>query len=394
MKKKLIIVLLVFLISFNIVYANEDENESPGLTEQLILEQLETIDLTEMEELVNSMNYDNSMGIPEIDIRAFITKALRGELEFSLRGILSTILRGLFDEILVNSKLLAQLIIISVLCGLLNNLSNSFGNNSTGQIAFYASYLVIAGISIKAFIVAINVGQQAIDNMVSFMQALMPVLLTLLMAVGSITASALFKPIIVGSIGITSTIMKDVILPLVLLSAILAIVNNLPSKIQVSKLASLIKQSCITLIGLVLTIFLGIITIEGVLASSADGVTLRTARFAMDRFIPIVGGFMSDAIDTVFGCSLLIKNAVGVLGLVIILVIVSFPILKILSLIVIYKVTAVLIEPISDSKIVDCLNDMSSSLVIVFATVISVAIMFFIAVTAVVGAGNITAMIR
>ncbi len=394
MKKKLIIALLVFFISFNIVYANEDKSKSVGLTEQLILEQLEAIDLTEMEELVKSMNYDNSMGIPEIDVRDFIIKALRGELDFSLSGVLSAIFKALFDEILVNSKLLAQLIVISVLCGLLNNLTNSFGNKSTSQIAFYASYLVIAGISIKAFVVAINVGQQAIDNMVSFMQALMPVILTLLMAVGSITASALFKPIIVGSIGITSTIMKDVILPLTLLSAVLAIVNNLPSKIQVSKLASLIKQSCITLIGLVLTIFLGIITIEGVLASSADGVTLRTARFAMDRFIPIVGGFMSDAIDTVFGCSLLIKNAVGVLGLVIILVIVSFPILKILSLILIYKLTAVLIEPISDSKIVDCLNDMSSCLVIVFATVISVAIMFFIAVTAVIGAGNITAMIR
>jgi stage III sporulation protein AE len=103
---------------------------------------------------------------------------------------------------------------------------------------------------------------------------------------------------------------------------------------------------------------------------------------------------MSDAVDTVLGCSLLIKNAIGVVGLIVILIILTFPMLKILSLIIIYKITAVLIEPISDPKIVNCLNDMSNSLVIVFATVISVAIMFFIAVTAVVGAGNITAMIR
>lgn len=350
--------------------------------------------MTEMEELINTMNNQDSMGISEIDIKSFIVKTLKGEMKFSLKGTLVGIGNRLFEEIIVNSKLLAQLIIISVLCGLLNNLTNSLDNNTTGQIAFYACYLVIAGISIKGFIAAMQVGYQAIDNMVSFMQALMPVLLTLLMAVGSITASALFKPIIVASIGITSTIMKDVILPLVLLSAILAIVNNLPTKIHISKLASILKQGCITLIGLILTIFLGIITIEGVLASSTDGVTLRTARFAMDRFIPIVGGFMSEAIDTVFGCSLLIKNAVGVVGLITILTIVTFPMLKIISLIVIYKITAVLIEPISDTKIVGCLNDMCSSLVIVLATVISVAIMFFIAITAVVGAGNITAMIR
>jgi stage III sporulation protein AE len=143
-----------------------------------------------------------------------------------------------------------------------------------------------------------------------------------------------------------------------------------------------------------LTSFLGVISIQGVLASSVDGVTLRTARFAMDRFIPIVGGFMSEAIDAVFGCSLLLKNAIGVVGLILILMIISLPILKILSLIFIYKITAALIEPITDKKIVDCLNDMSSLLTVLCATVVSVAIMFFIAVTAVVGAGNITAMIR
>ncbi|WP_432665221.1 stage III sporulation protein AE [Wukongibacter baidiensis] len=394
MKRKITIILMIFILSINIAYGNEENDESKGLTEKIIIEQLDTIDLTEMEDLISTMNNQNSTGIPDIDIKTFIVKAVKGELEFSIKGILAGVGKRLFEEIIVNSKLLAQLIIISVLCGLLNNLTNSFDNNTTGQIAFYACYLVIAGICIKGFIAAMQVGYQAIDNMVSFMQALMPVLLTLLMAVGSITASALFKPIIVASIGITSTIMKDVILPLVLLSAILAIVNNLPTKIHISKLASILKQGCIALIGLVLTIFLGIITIEGVLASSTDGVTLRTARFAMDRFIPIVGGFMSEAIDTVFGCSLLIKNAVGVVGLVTILTIVTFPMLKIISLIVIYKITAVLIEPISDTKIVGCLNDMSSSLVIVLATVISVAIMFFIAVTAVVGAGNITAMIR
>lgn len=394
MKKKMVITILILIISFNVAYGIDDDENTSGITEKLIIEQLESIDLSEMEELISNMNEEYPMSVQKIDIKTFITKALKGELNLSLEGILIGFCKKLFKELFINTKLLSQLIIISILCGFLSNLSNSIGNNATGQIAFYSCYLIIAGIVIKGFIVAMNVGYEAIDNMVSFMQALMPVILTLLMAAGSITASAIFKPIIVGSIGITSTIMKDIILPLIFFSAILAIVNNLPSKIQVSKLASLIKQICITLIGLVLTIFFGIITIEGVLASSTDGVTLRTARFAVDRFIPIVGGFMSDAVDTVLGCSLLIKNAVGVVGLMIILTIVTFPMLKIISLIIIYKITAVLIEPVSDKKIVNCLNDMSSSLVIVFATVISVAIMFFIAITAVVGAGNITAMIR
>lgn len=396
MKKKKIIVitLIMFIFVFNISYCNDEKNELKVITDKIIMEQIEALDISEIEALIKSMNQDEYIKIPNIDIKDMIISVMKGNTKYTLNGVLTYIMKLLFKEILINSKLLSQLIFISILCALLKNLSNSFGSNTTGQIAFYGCYLIIIGIAVKSFIVTMNIGQVAINNMVSFMQALIPVLLTLLIAVGSITASAIFKPIIVASIGITSTIMKDLIIPLVLFAAILATINNFTSKIQISKLASLIKQICLALIGLILTIFMGIISIQGVIASSTDGVTMRTAKFAIDSFIPIVGGFMSEAIDAVLGCSLLLKNAIGVVGLILLLMIVAYPIFKILSIIIIYKIAAAIIEPITDSKIVSCLNDMSSSITILFATVISVAIMFFIAVTAVVGAGNITAMIR
>jgi len=385
-----VVLVLIFFFS-NDIYAIE-ENEK--ITDKLILQQLESVDISAIEELVDNINQNESAEIPNINIKETILTLIKGQAEFSLKEIFYSFTKFLFREILTNSRLLAELIFIALMCAILKNLTNSFGESQIGEIAFYTCYLVVIGITIKSFILAINVGQEAIDSMVSFMQALIPILLSMLIAVGSITASAIYKPVIVASIGITSTVIKDIIIPLVFLTTILAIINNLTSKIQITKLASLLKQICLAILGLILTIFLGVISIQGVIASSADGVTLRTARFAMDNFIPIVGGFMSEAVDAVLGCSLLLKNAIGVIGLIVILIIVSFPILKILSLIIIYKLAAALIEPISDRKIVNCLNDISGSLVIVFATVISVAILFFMAITAVVGAGNITAMIR
>lgn len=396
MKKLLLIFIVLLLVSTTNydVYGDEEHSDTVKITDELIMNQLESIDITEIEDMIYSFNQDENINIPNINIKQMILSMIKGEGDLSIRGILDGLIDILLKEILMNSKLLAELVFIALLCALLKNLSNSFEDSTIGDIAFYACYLVVIGIAIKGFILSINIGQQAIDNMVIFMQALIPVLLSLLIAVGSITTSAIFKPIIVAAIGITSTIIKDFIIPLIFFTTILSIVNNLTTKIQVTKLVSLLKQACMAFMGIILTIFLGVISIQGVLASSTDGVTLRTAKFAMDKFIPIVGGFMSEAIDAVLGCSLLLKNAIGVVGLILILIIVSFPIIKILSLIIIYKIVAALIEPFSDSKIVNCLNDMSGSLVMVFATVISVAIMFFIAITAVVGAGNITAMIR
>ncbi len=396
MKKGLIIliVIIIFCISIITVDSLEDSSQNNVITDRLILEQLDSLDINDMEELVSSMNNSKYVQIKDLNIKDMIIKTIKGQTDYTVGGIFNRISTLLFEEIFINSKLLAQLIFISILCALLSNLTKSLGESTASNAAFYGCYLVMIGISIKSFIIAMEVGQVAIDNMVSFMQALIPVLLSLLIAVGNVTASAIFKPVIVASIGISSTIIKDIIIPLIFLTTILAIVNNFTSKIQISKLSSLLKQICISLMGLLLTIFLGVISIQGVIASSTDGVTMRTAKFAVDNFIPIVGGFVSEAIDAVLGCSLLLKNAIGVVGLIVLMLIISFPILKILSLILIYKVAAALIEPITDTKIVDCLNDMSSSLTILFGTVLTVAIMFFIAVTAVVGAGNITAMIR
>ena len=58
--------------------------------------------------------------------------------------------------------------------------------------------------------------------------------------------------------------------------------------------------------------------IQGLTGSTYDGVTLRTAKFAMDKFVPVVGGMFSGTMDTLIGCSLVVKNGVGVMGLILI----------------------------------------------------------------------------
>ncbi|NMA03504.1 MAG: stage III sporulation protein AE, partial [Clostridiales bacterium] len=177
-------------------------------------------------------------------------------------------------------------------------------------------------------------------------------------------------------------------------SAVLAIINNLSSRIQITKLSGLLKQSAMVILGFVLTTFVGIISIQGVATSTVDGVTIRTAKFAIDKFIPVAGKFLSDAMDTIIGYSLLLKNSIGVMGLIVIFIICLIPTVKIVALVTIYKLCSAITEPIAQSQLADCLNHMSNSLVLIFATISSVAVMFFITITIIVGAGNITMMIR
>ncbi|WP_069649476.1 stage III sporulation protein AE [Caloranaerobacter ferrireducens] len=362
--------------------------------DNIIEEQLEKLNIKELQSIIDNITKNNEQYLNKIDILTYIKSLLKGEKVFSFEEVLKNFLTLIFKEIIINSKLLGQILILAILCAVLTNIQSAFERNTVGELAFYVCYMLLIAIAMKSFVVSMSLANKAIDEMVLFMQALLPILITLLLAVGGITSAAIFKPIILSSVSIMSTFMKNIILPLIFFSAIIGIISKLSDKVQISKLSSVIRQITTTILGMLLTIFLGIMSIHGVATSKLDGVTIKTAKFAVDSFIPIVGGFLSEAIDTVISCSLLLKNAIGVIGLILIFMICVIPIVKIISLILIYKFTTVVIEPISDSRIIQCLNEISKSLMMIFAVIISVGIMFFIAVTIIVGAGNITTMLR
>lgn len=393
------IVLLTYILFFALsISAHADDTilnrEQIVNTETIILDQLDKLDVGNITEIMDSINRDLKDYFPKIDYRDYIMKVIRGETTFSFIDIIRGSFSLLFREVMVNWYLLIQIILLSLIYAILSNLQSSFENKTISRLAYNVCYLMIASLVIKSFFIAINIGAEAIEMMVTFMQLLTPIVLTLILAMGGITTAAFFHPILLGGIGLIGTVVKSVVLPLLIFSAVLSVVSNLSTKIQISKLANLFKQSAIALLGFILTIFVGIISIQGIAAASVDGIGLRTTKFAIERFIPIVGGFLSDAMDTVIGCTLVLKNGIGALGFLVIFLICLLPVIKILSLVVIYRFCIAVIEPIAEKQLIDFLTQMSNTLLVLFAAVVAVAIMFFVTITIVVSTGNITLMMR
>jgi len=369
-------------------------NEDTITSESFVVERLDELNIGNLQEIADSINDDLDGYIHKIDIKTFITKLFKGEGVITPQDITKGTMKYFFKEVIANWKILGQIIVLASIYAILVNLQSAFENDVVGKLAYNVCYMVIISVAVKSFTIAINLGKNTIDTMTAFMQALLPILLGILIAMGGITTSAFFHPVLLGSIGFIGTIIKSVVLPLIFFSAVLAVVNNLSSKVQIIKLSGLLKQSAIVILGFILTVFVGIISIHGITTSTADGVTIRTAKFAAERFIPIAGKFLSDAMDTIIGYSLLLKNSIGVMGLIIIFMICLAPMIKIIALIAIYKLSSAIVEPIAQSRLADCLNHMGNSLILILATVSSVAIMFFITITVIVGAGNITMMMR
>jgi stage III sporulation protein AE len=392
-KSMKIIILLLFIFTFiNPASAAQNmELPDPG---KLAEKQLELLDLSQVEGFIRELDMELGEYLPDLSLIGLMNNIREGNLGFEWRDFLNTLLKYLFRELLAASSLLGKIIVLAVVCVVLKNLQAAFEKGTTSKLAYAITYLAMITLALGSFTLAVNTARGAIDQMVSFMQSIMPIIFTLMVAVGGPTSAALLHPVIVAALGVFGTLTNNIVFPLIYLSAVLGIVGQISDGFQVTRFAGLLRQIGITLIGLFLTVFVGTLSLYGIAGSVADGIALRTAKFLTGSFIPVVGKMLSDAVETVVGASLLVTSALHVMSVIVILAMAAFPGLKILALVIIYKLAAALIQPFGDTQMSEALDAMGNSLIIVFAAVIAVGLMFFVALSAIVGVGNMTVMLR
>lgn len=327
---------------------------------------------------------------PEISLKKILDDyKSSGSLKLTVKDFTKNIIGFSIKEILINYKLLLELLVIGIISALMHNLQNSFDENSIAKIANFAIFLLITTIIIKSFTYTISVASKAITDMVEFMNALIPSMISILIGTGSIATATTLDPIIMFFIKFSSDIIKNFVLPVTIIVVAVHIVDNLSDDIKIAKLGDLINTLNTLVLGFLMTVFIAIITVRGITANTLDEVAIKSTKFAVDKLVPIVGGALSDAVATVASYSLILKDALSVFGVIMIVGICIFPLIKIMVMSLIYKFTCVVLEPIADEKIVDGLNAASKSLTIVFAAVLSVAVMFFIMITILASAGKV-----
>ena len=240
----------------------------------------------------------------------------------------------------------------------------------------------------------INLAKTTIQDLVGFSYSLLPILLTLMMTTGSIASASIMQPVLLFLITFIGNIITTFLLPLILIGTALSIVSKVSDKVQIDKLSKYFKTSVVWVLGIVLTIFVGVLSLEGSLSSSVDGLTAKTAKAAVSNFIPVVGKILGDAVDTVIGCSNILKNAVGVVGVIVVIGICALPIIKLTILTITYYIASAICQPIADDKIVSLLSGMGDTFKVLLAMLISVSVMLIIGVTLVIKISNSGLMYR
>jgi stage III sporulation protein AE len=327
--------------------------------------------------------------LKDIDFKEYVKSFIKsGNGNISIKKIINACIMYMIRELTASIKLLATLVVIAIICALITNLERSFSSDNLSNIAYYACYSLLIIIMAKSFYIGVDLARSTIREMSDFMLALIPILIMLLTASRSIVEAAVMDPIIIGAINISAQLFINFIIPIVCMSFVLQFVNNLSSEYKIDKLTKLLSQAALWAQGIIMTVFVGIVTVRGITSKTIDEVTAKTAKFAIDNFVPIVGKSLSDAVSTVAGYSVLLKNSLSVVGLIVLVCILLFPIIKLLVIVILYKLTAALIEPISDSRMVNCISSAGDSLMVITGCLICVSVMFFIMIAIIAACGT------
>ncbi|MCY8844193.1 stage III sporulation protein AE [Bacillus inaquosorum] len=371
----------------------EQTEDHAETAEQLAERTADSLETDKIGEFWNDIMTEYGGLLPESQ-KGSLMEFINGDKSFSPQEWLKALFSYLFHEVLANGKLLGTLILLTIFCVILQLLQNAFQQSTVSKVAYSIVYMVLIILALNSFHVAINYATEAIQTMTSFILALIPLLLALLASSGGAVSAAFFHPVILFLMNTSGLLIQNIVMPLIFLSAILSIVSTMTEQYKVTQLANLLRNIAIGALAVFFTIFLGVISVQGASAAVTDGITLRTAKFITGNFIPVLGRMFTDATDTVISASLLLKNTVGILGVAILICIAAFPAIKVLSLAFIYKLAAAILQPLGGGPVITCLDVISKSVIYIFAALAIVSLMFFLSLTVIITAGNLTMMMK
>ena len=299
----------------------------------------------------------------DIDVNELFTSAITGKIDNDT--IIKSIVSLVGKEVLNCATVLGSILVIIIIHSILKSISEGLENKNVAQITYYVQYILIVTLIMANFSDILQMVKTSIQNLVGFMNSLVPLLITLMLTTGNFASAGILEPIILFIITFIGNFITTILLPFVLISTALAIISKVSSRIQVDKLSKFFNSTVVWTLGVVLTLFVGIISVEGSLSSTVDGITAKTTKAAVSNFIPVVGKILGDAVDTVMGCSNILKNAVGIVGVVVVIAICVGPIIKLAILMGLYYLAGAVCQPIADEKIVKLLEEMGNLLLCV-----------------------------
>ncbi len=402
-RKNFILIIFCLLLSFVILYNFNSLNykiNSNLVSKQVYLNssveedlkenienQLGDIDFSGLENIVNKLeNSANSLfaGNSFINI---VKKFINGENSNLYSNFFTYALSVIFNDVLSFVPYFAIIVVIAIVYSLIGQFSSG-NNKSIESLIHIVCFSSIAVIVLKMVSTAILDVSSTITMVEGQMEIIFPIILTLISAIGSVVTASTFQPILaVLTVGITK-IFTMVLVPIFIFSIIFGVVGNLSKTVRMEKFSKFFSSLFNWIVGIIFTIFISFLTIQGLTVSTIDTISFKTAKFAIKSYLPL-GSYLSDGIGLIIASSVLIKNSVGATGLVLLFATIFAPIIKIAVLMLLLKLVSSIIETLCNEQISNFLYSVSKSLNMLNICLIAIGFMYLVSVSILMCCSNI-----
>ncbi|MBM7577554.1 stage III sporulation protein AE [Jeotgalibacillus terrae] len=360
--------------------------------ETIVQEQLDAQDHSEWTRYWEELTREYGECLPLSEKKSVFDALLN--FDAGIYGWIEGIVKYSLYEITDHLQLIFWLILLLLISSFIHLIEQSFDHHKVAAI----SPIVILGLvlltiisSIKLFL---DVIFDSLQTLSAFMNGLLPLYIASITLSGGPATSAASFPILLIMVYAITFLMKTVIIPLFILSIFFDQLNLLSDRFSMGKFAALCRQTGLWILGVTAVASLSILSIQTTAASAADGVAAKSVKTLAGTMLPFVGKVVSDTADLVMASSMLAKNAIGAAGGLIVILIVIFPAIKMLVIAVMYRLTAVLMEPVASTRLTDAVDAASKGMFHLAASLLLTSCIFFISIIVVMFISNIPIMIR
>lgn len=385
----LIIILMISCFVFPVFSKKvvAEENSSNSTLEDYVNDQLGDIDFAGFEQIIEDLNNEQKAIFGD-SFTVKLKKILSGEEQINFTSLGSMVLSVFSKDIVEILPLLCSLIAIGILSSIITQTSYS-SDKSVADIVHFVCFGVIITIVFSWTSSVIKLTSNTLSLLKTQMEVSFPILLTLMTALGSTISVGVYQPVVAILSGSVMTIFTNIILPLFVFCMVFTVAGNLSNNVKLNGFSKLFMSIFKWTIGITFTLFSSLLVVQGITAGSYDGLSIRTTKYALKSYIPFVGSYLADGLNLILTSSMLIKNSVGLAGLILLFATIIAPIVKILVLKLSLALASSILEPICDKRICDFLGGVSKCLSMLIATICAIGFAYLIITGLIMCSGNL-----
>lgn len=340
--------------------------------------------------LLQTIDQEILKDFPILSVQTIFQQLLMGEEGLSIELVIQPIADIFWQAMTAQLNLLGQLILLAILFAILRQLENSFSNGSVQQVSAFVVQAVTVLLILKSGSAVLEEASTAVYRMTELMNLLLPVQLLLMAGIGNIKTAGILQPSVLFMVQVIGILFRQILLPLIMMEFLLKVVNSFSDTYRLNNLASFLRKLILSAIGFCTMLFLAVLSIQGIGGQIMDHLALRVAKYVAGNAIPVVGGMLSGLLGTLISGGILIRDALGVVGLLAVLLLTVIPAMKIFILYLLYSFAAAALQPLGDSSMIALMEQTAGSFMLAFAIVVFTGILFFFMILFVlVASGNV-----